>query len=109
MTVEYIIITVLSLYSIVVSVFCVRFGVIILGVQDAVEESLDIIDEQYSSINEILERPLFYDSPEVRRVLDSISHARDSIFDVARSLSVNFAPEVDEVDKDEIGAAENEG
>ena len=45
--------------------YCIKFGVIILRVQDTLEETLDVIDEKYATITEILERPLFYDSPEV--------------------------------------------
>lgn len=63
---------------------------IIIRVQDVVEDSLDIMDEKYSSISNILKIPLFYDSREVRTVLDDVRDVRESILDIARALtSVN--------------------
>ena len=97
-------IVILSLLSIVAIFYCIRFGLIILDVQDAIEESLDIIDEKYASMTSILERPLFYDSPEVRQVLRDIKGTRTSLHIVAASLSKNFQPPEDEEDEDrEVG------
>ena len=83
--------------------YAIRFGLIILKVQDALEDSLDIIDEKYESISAICERPLFYDSPEVRQVLEDIKETRSSLHSVAHTLSVNFEvdadPEVKEIIK----------
>ncbi len=93
---EYILIAILFIYAVACTYFCAKFAIIILRVQDQVEKSLDIIDVQYSQIEEILRRPLFYDSPEVRKVLDSISETRDTILSVASSLSRNFNSETDE-------------
>ena len=38
-----------------------RFGRIVLEMQDAIEESLDVMDDHYARISEILEIPLFFD------------------------------------------------
>jgi hypothetical protein len=65
----------------------------ILKIQDTIEESLDIIDEKYNKINEICERPLFYDSPEVRSVLSEIKNVREAIHTIAKSLTDNFEEE----------------
>ena len=74
--------------SLCVSIFYViKFGLIIIRVQDAIEESLDVLDEKYASIYEITKIPLFYDSPEIRKVLQDISMARDSVLDVAKVLT----------------------
>tara|TARA_B100000674_G_scaffold489863_1_gene504569 strand:+ start:918 stop:1136 length:219 start_codon:yes stop_codon:yes gene_type:complete len=70
---------------------------VILRVQDVLEESLDILDERYGSITEILDRPLFYDSPEVRKVLEDIRVTRNAVHTIARSLVDNF----DERDQNE--------
>ena len=77
-------------YSVVVTFFCIRFALLILRTQEALESSLDNIDEKYNSISEILERPLFYDSPEVRKVLSDLSQVRDALLEVAVALSSNF-------------------
>jgi hypothetical protein len=62
----------------------------VLKFQDALEESLDVIDEKYKSIAEICERPLFFDSPEVRQVLEDIKRTRDALHGIAFSLSRDF-------------------
>ena len=66
--------------SLVVSLFyAFRFGMIILKMQDAVEESLDKLDECYSSITQVLQTPLFFDNPEVKRVLSDIDQSRNAV------------------------------
>jgi len=57
--------------------------------QDTVEEALDLLDESYKKINEILQRPLFYDSLEVRQVLREIQRSQDAVLIIANELT-NF-------------------
>tara|TARA_B100000287_G_C20153097_1_gene590982 strand:- start:151 stop:483 length:333 start_codon:yes stop_codon:yes gene_type:complete len=83
----YFVILVLVALLVVASYFAIRFGIIILNVQDALEESLDLLDEQYSSMSTVLNTPLFYDSPEIRKVLNGIDGARTSILKVAKILT----------------------
>ena len=64
-----------------------KFAIIILGIQDSLEDSLDVLDERYASISDILEIPIFYDSREVRQVLKDIEASRESILEVARHLT----------------------
>ena len=45
--------------NIVLLYFCIKFGVTIVRIQDAIEECLDIIDEKYSKVVQILEIPIF--------------------------------------------------
>lgn len=68
----------------------------ILSYQDSLQEALDVIDEKYNSISSICERPLFYDSSEVREVLRDIKATRDSLHQVAFSLTENFDVEDEE-------------
>jgi len=70
--------------------YSVKWGMIILKIQDRLQESLDIMDEKHSSITEILQRPLFYDSPEVRQVLWDIEGARRALHLIAIELSKDF-------------------
>jgi len=65
----------------------IKFGLLILRVQDAVEASLDILDERYASISKVLEIPIFHDSQEVRQVVSDIDFARKSILDVAVQMT----------------------
>ena len=77
---------ILSLATLVTSYFVFKFARIILRVEDAIEECLDVLNERYGSITKILETPLFYNSPEVRKVLRDVSLSRDSILYVANNL-----------------------
>ena len=65
----------------------VKFGILVLKTQDAVENSLGVLDERYASISKVLQIPLFYDSPEIKRVHDDIKASRDSILYVANLIS----------------------
>lgn len=79
--------SVLLTYAVLVSYYCLKFAMVILRVQESIEESVDLIEEKYESMSEILSRPLFYDSPEVRRVVEDISEVRDSLNQVAFDLT----------------------
>ena len=59
---------------------------IILAFQEKIEESLDILDEKYNSISTILEKPVFFDSLEIREVIRDISTSRDAILYIANNL-----------------------
>ena len=74
--------------------FNYKHAVLILNVIDSIEESLDILDSRYASISEVLEVPLFYDSPQIRQVHDDLATCRDSILNVASIIgSVDPLPE----------------
>jgi len=67
--------------------FVAKFSLIILRVEDAIEESLDIIDERYRSISGVLEIPLFYDSPQIRQVVSDIKVTRDTLLLIANKFA----------------------
>ena len=67
--------------------FNIKHGLLLLKVQDSIEESLDLLDEKYASFSEILEKPVFFDSMEVRQVISDISSTRDSILVIAGKLT----------------------
>ena len=74
--------------------FNIKFGMLILRIQDVLEDSLDMLDERHQSIEKILKIPLFYDSLEVRQVLDDIEKSREAVLEVARQLTT-----IDEIDE----------
>lgn len=77
--------------------FSIKFGMIILRMQDAIEESLDRLDESYASITNTLQTPLFFDNNEVKKVLSDIEQARNSVLYVASQMaSIEEAEEDDE-------------
>jgi hypothetical protein len=94
--IEYIIITILTIL-LGVSIYCnVKLGMTVLKIQDSIEESLDILDERYASISKVLEIPIFYDSAEIKSVLQDIDKSRDSVLYIA-----NLLTSVQEVSDDE--------
>ena len=80
-------IAVLSIFLIVSLYYNYKFARVILRVEDAVEESLDSLDERYTSIQKVLDTPLFFDSPQVRQVVSDITLSRDAILYVANQLA----------------------
>ena len=63
------------------------FSLIILNVESAIEESLDLLDERYSRINEIAQTPIFFDSVEIRQVVAEIKASHDALLIIANKLT----------------------
>ena len=83
----YFLIALLSVFSLIASFYAIKFALIIIKIQETIESSLDILDDKYGKINEILQRPLFYDSSEVRQVLQEIRGSHDAILIIASDLA----------------------
>ena len=79
--------------AVLVPVCCVslyfnyRFAKILLKMEDSLEEALGVLDQRERAISKILEIPLFYDSPQIRQVVDDIRVSRDSILKVAGQIA----------------------
>ena len=97
--IEYIVICSLAAFLLISLYYNYKFGITILKVQDSLESSLDILDKNYNTISEILEKPIFFDSIEVRQALSSMSECRDSILYVANDL-VGSVSEIKEIDQE---------
>jgi len=72
------------------SYFAVKFGLLILRVEDTIENSLDILDERYVSITKIIEIPLFSDSPQIRQVHLDLQRSREAVLSIAHVLVDDF-------------------
>jgi len=70
--------------------FNLKFGKLILDLQDSIEGSLDVLDRGYLSMSKVLEKPIFFDSLEIRQVVSEIKKCRDSILLVANNMTSNF-------------------
>lgn len=64
-----------------------KFARIILNFEDRIEEALDELDERYRVMSEIVSRPVFFDSVEVRKVISEISASRDVILRIANKFA----------------------
>jgi len=64
-----------------------RFANTILKAEEDIEVSLDIIDDSYKNITLILEKPLFYDSSEVRQILMQLRNSKSALLYVANRMT----------------------
>lgn len=67
--------------------FCIKFGLVIIKMQDALEESLDLLDQKYNNLSKILEIPIFYDSQEVRKAVREVEDAKNIILYIANKIT----------------------
>lgn len=80
------IISLISICLLVSIYYNYKFARIILNIEDAIEESLDSLDQKYASIQKVLDTPLFFDSPQVRQVIQDITESRNAVLHVANQL-----------------------
>ena len=76
-----------------------KFSMIIIEFEDNIETCLDLLDTRYKSMSEILEIPVFFDSVEVRRVINDITACRESLVIVANKLTKNTRSEIESKEK----------
>ena len=74
----------------------ITLGITILRMEDSLEETLDVIESKHSIMSEILKRPLFFDSPEVKSVVKEIRAVRDSLHSIASALEKNANNDIEE-------------
>ena len=85
--VPWVICSLLLVFSAVSFYFNIKFARIILKMEDDIGECLDILDEKHKSLAKILEIPIFFDSPQVRQVVQDIKNAKGSLLYIANRLS----------------------
>ena len=86
-------VVILSAATIAGAFFAVKFGLLILRLEDALEDCLDILDVRYDSISSVLEIPLFHDSPEIRRVVQDMQASRAAILQIANIMTKDGIPQ----------------
>jgi len=69
--------------------FLIKFVKYSMLFEDSINESLDILDTSYGNITKLLERPLLFDSPEIKYVLSELRNAQNSILIVANEMSLS--------------------
>ncbi len=77
----------LSLLCTFLSLAVFRLARTIFSLEDKVEVALDQVDESVQIIEEILTRPLLYDSPEIREVHRQISLVNISLVNIASVIA----------------------
>ena len=87
MNFELIIIVVLFVISCVSSYYAVKFGLLLLRLEADIEASLDEIDDSFKTLSEILQKPIFFDSTEVRQCVLEIQNCRNVVIKIANRLT----------------------
>jgi len=64
-----------------------KFSVLILDLETTVEECLDILNIHYGKMNDIIQKPVFFDSIEVRQVINDIKQCHSAVLLVANKLT----------------------
>ena len=93
MTLNSILIVLCCVLSLIVGVLLYKlyqFSLIIIDMEDSIEDCLDLLDKKYKSMYEILQKPVFFDSIEVRQVLSDIRECQNSILIIANTITKNI-------------------
>lgn len=56
-------------------------------IEDRINDSMGVLNTAYESIDEILHKPLFYNSPEIKSVIDQIKYAKEAVHAVAVEIA----------------------
>ena len=67
--------------------FQVKFIVCLITDKLFLEQIVDILDEKYSKMNEVLLKPVFFDSVEIRQVIADIKSCHTAILAIANKLT----------------------
>ena len=65
----------------------IKFSLLILEVEEAINECVELLDEKYRSMNDVLETPVFFDSVEVRKVISDMKDCQNAVVVVANRLT----------------------
>ena len=65
-----------------------QYSLIILSVEETIEQSIDILEERVTSMEKILEKEVFFDSVEVRQVINDIKISKDAVLAVSSALII---------------------
>lgn len=82
--------------------FLLRCARIILNMTDSITECLDILDQSYGRIGEILKTPVMMDDPFVRGVIEEIQRSQRAILVVANKLTTDWNnPQIEEEEEED--------
>ena len=65
------------------------FSLIIIDMEDGIEKCLDVLEDRYKNINQILKKEIFFDSIEVRQTINEIRITHEAILEIANLLTRN--------------------
>jgi hypothetical protein len=81
-----ILVLILSVLCILLTYKLYKYSIVILKTEEAIEECLDVLNERYESMSKILDKEIFFDSIEVRQVINDIKLSHDAVYLVALKM-----------------------
>jgi hypothetical protein len=86
---EYLLFVVLLLVitNVIAVVYAVKFGLVILRLEDVIESSIDDLEKCYDSLVKISNKPVFFDSLEIRQCIAEIRKSHGIVRNIASSLT----------------------
>ena len=99
-----VVIIVLSLLFSISFYYMVKFGLLLLKLEDVIEESLDDLEKSEKAMLEILKKDIFFDSVEVRSCIAEIKNTMLTINKIALRLT---SIDNNNLNRGEINNAEN--
>jgi hypothetical protein len=82
-----------------------KFSIIIIDIEDALENCLDRLKTRIDIFSKILEKPIFFDSIEIRQVVNEIKDTKIDLLNIGNILTANMeiesGPELEEKDSQE--------
>jgi len=65
----------------------IKFSLLLLEVEEAIDECVELLDTKYRTMGAVLETPVFFDSIEVRKVISDIKDCQNAVVVVANKLT----------------------
>lgn len=80
----WLIISIIEFLILVPAIYYVyKFAMKIIDLEDKTNKSIDVLEEKYKKMSDILDRPVFFDSVEVRQVVNDIYECQKAVYDIA--------------------------
>ncbi len=85
-----------------VTIIALRYARVIMSMEDRFDEALEALDVSFREIGAILQRPVMFDSPEIRRVIASLRRSQQAVLLVANKITrVSDEDDADDEETDE--------
>lgn len=80
----------LVLFSMISAYYVFKFAMLILKTEEKLTNILDAIDEEYMEISKVLEKPVFFDSQEIKQVMSSIDNVRNTFLNISAYIIEDY-------------------
>jgi len=80
----------------------IKFALVVLNTEQKLTDILDAIDDEYTEITKVLEKPVFFDSVEIRQVIASIENVRHTFLNISNYIIEDFKDENNEEKNEKV-------